>query len=127
MKYETAHVEEDRQIPNVILALLCSSANEKPRQYERISGHTTVPCDGNISIMSEKFEADPAHVKRGAGRVYREWHKITVVGVYSNSIQKGVPHGRHQLGEDDGVQRCHEEYATRHQQDTSPEVRSPSS
>ena len=53
--------------------------------------------------MSEELQADPAHVERGAGRVDGKWDEVAVVKVFSNGIQQRVAHGRHELGEHNGV------------------------
>lgn len=50
-------------------------------------------------IMSEKFQADPAHVKCRAGWINRQRHEITVVGILSDSVQQRVAHRWHELRE----------------------------
>lgn len=53
--------------------------------------------------MSEELEADPAHVKRCAGRINRQRHEVAVVGVLSDGIQQGVAHRWHQLRENNRI------------------------
>lgn len=53
--------------------------------------------------MSEELEADPAHVQRGARRVYGERDQVAVVEVFSDGVQQRVTHGWHEFGEYNGV------------------------